>query len=223
MKHLSKVAKKQAILLPVFISVIVLMVSQAIAKPVDNSKATTANEMNRKNVAADHIISVDYLEKINNLRKGFPPEDNADADYRKAIDLYRHPSDDIYNLFGCRIRPSKRGLDDLPNEQRKALEQWITQNKAALAQFTQATQKPYYQPHYTGKTMVDADISMGINELGELSAALCWRVQFHISNGAVERGIKDIICCLRFGNHMSSGPKPLISFKGGYPLQGYRI
>jgi hypothetical protein len=168
-------------------------------------------EMSKKNIA------VNYVEKINNIGNTFPSEDNADPNYQKALGLYNRPSDDLYDY---KILRKNRLFDDLTNEQRQALEQWIAQNNAALVQFRAATQKPSYWPKYNGNEMLEVDNFVEISQLVELACALCWNAQFHISNGAVVQAIDELVCCFRFGNHLLSGPKPTVSFLSGMGCRG---
>jgi membrane protease YdiL (CAAX protease family)/dsDNA-binding SOS-regulon protein len=168
-------------------------------------------EMSKKDIA------VNYVEVINSIGGNISSEDNADADYQKALGLYVRPSDE---LFDYKLLQKNWLIDDLTDEQQQALKQWVTQNKDALIQFRLATQKPFYWPHYDGNEMLEADIFMGMSQLRELFNALIWKAQFHISNGAIEQAIDELVCCFRFGNHSLIGPKPMVSFIIGMGVKG---
>ncbi len=166
-------------------------------------------EMSKKN------ISVDYVEEINKIGNTFPAKDNADADYQKVLKSYNRPS---HRLYDFKLIRKNLWIDELTNEQRLALEQWITQNNAALVQFRLATQKPSYWPHYDGDLMLESDNFEQSSQLVELADALCWNARFDANNAETKQAFDDLACSYRFSNHLLSGPKPTLSFFCGMAI-----
>ena len=168
-------------------------------------------EMSKKN------IEVNYVDEINNIGNTFPSKDNADIDYQKALDLYNRPSKILY---GTKIIRKNLWPDELTAEQRQSLEQWLTQNNAAFVQFRQGTKKTSYWPHYDGDMIFEADNFVEMANLKELACALIWNAKIHVNNGDIQQAIDDLVSACRFGNHFSSGPKPMSSFLIGMGIKG---
>lgn len=160
-------------------------------------------------------VAINYVDAINELGQNVSADENAADNYEAAVASYV-PLSEYRDLVRKNIRVS-----DLSTEQRQLLEEWIGENTESLDHFRQAAYKPVYRPLFSGSQMLEAECFLDLSQLTDMARAVVWNAKLNAENGRFEAAADEIVCAMRFGNHLLQGPRPGIYFLCGMAVQQF--
>ncbi|MHC4570985.1 MAG: hypothetical protein ACYS0C_02765 [Planctomycetota bacterium] len=152
------------------------------------------------------VVTVDYVAEFNKLVR--PAADNslnASPLYDEAAELYEKLPDEVRELLGKRYKEASP-------EERRAIEQYLSENKEALDLVAVGAKKPYYWRRYISRKEEYGMMGILMPHLAEfrrLAYSLRSRAYLHVEDGRYEDAFSDIKTCYRFGRHLS-GNKTLV-------------
>jgi len=153
---------------------------------------------------------VDYVAKINELaRAGRDETLNAAPFYQKAIDLYVESGEELTTTLSRRPRPV--WTDELSDKEQSLLKEWVQSNSQALSQLELGTKKPYYwADNFSPSGNVIGILMPELAKFRQLGFAITWRAKLAAVKGNIDKAMKDIVTCYRFGLHQI-GPNLLVA------------
>jgi len=125
--------------------------------------------------------------------------------YNEAAELYEKLPDEVRELLGKRYKETSP-------EEKRAIEQYLSENKEALDLVAAGAKKPYYWRRYINRKEEFGMMGILMPHLAEfrrLAYSLRSRAYLHVEDGRYEDAFSDIKTCYRFGRHLS-GNKILV-------------
>lgn len=149
----------------------------------------------------DPTINFDYLARLNEISKPVVnSQDNAWADYEKAIELYVEPGGDVKKIV------YDANWSELSSDQKARLFEWLDKNQQAWQSFVAGSEKSYYFHEYT--VIEEPDLSMqvtvvlpNLTAMRDLSKMGVSRSQRHLEEEDVEKAVEASLSVIRCGWH----------------------
>lgn len=151
-------------------------------------------------------VTNDYVAKFLELSKptGYDPNDDAGDDYAKAIQSVVEFPEELRKVHQSYPTQWSR-------EEREQAETWVTSNTEALEQVEKGAQKSCYWLEYEhNDSTVLSVLPRNLDKFKYLAFALCMRAEMRTSQGELEQGFSDVMCCYQLGRHLLRN-KTLIS------------
>lgn len=159
-------------------------------------------------------IAFDYVEEINKIGN-VPVEDNAAPYYTRAAELLAKRPDGLFDIRNiCWIT-------ELSSQEQDLLKKWLSDNEAALAEIRAGTQKRFYQPKYSGASVLEMDgpAEHMYAKFLDLGMAMYWNAVLLAGEGKTDESMNELISCYRLSCHIMSGPKPVHELVTGMALK----
>jgi len=165
------------------------------------------------------VVTVDYVAELNRIVR--PAADNslnASPLYDEAAELYEKLPDEVRELLGKRYKEASP-------EEKRAIEQYLSENKKALDLVVAGVKKPYYWRRYINRK--EEYGMMGIlmphlSEFRRLVYSLRSRAYLHAEGGRYEDAFDDVRVCYRFGQHLK-GDKTLVEQLVGIAIEALAV
>ncbi len=159
-------------------------------------------------------ITTDYLSIINaNSRPKAPESENAWPHYKRAIELYVKPAEDIVDIALLGWEEERKSFATLTVSQQAGIEQWIRDNESAREEFVAGSRKPHFwiplslpagQPMYT----LEFPDLLPVRSLGALTI---WRSDIALNRGRPGEALEYSLVSARVGAHLQRQKVPLFS------------
>jgi membrane protease YdiL (CAAX protease family) len=150
--------------------------------------------------------SHDYVAEFLELSEpaNYDPNDDAREDYTKAIQSVVE--------FPEELREAHRSYPtQWSREEREQAEAWVISNTEALEHVEKGAKKSNYWLEYEHKdSTVLSVLPRNLDKFRHLAFALCMRAEMRTSQGELEQGFSDVMCCYQLGRHLLRN-KTLIS------------
>ena len=142
--------------------------------------------------------SHDYVAEFLELSKpaNYDPNDDAREDYTKAIQSVVE--------FPEELREAHRSYPtQWSREEREQAEAWVISNTEALEHVEKGAKKSNYWLEYEHKdSTVISVLPRNLDKFRHLAFALCMRAEMRTSQGGLEQGFSDAMCCYQLGRHL---------------------
>lgn len=166
-------------------------------------------------VQAEDPNLINYVSLYNNESQpqSFTEHNNAATHYQKAIDVYVEKPKGM-NRNDLRIWPN-----ELTEEKREMLKEWVKQNELALKYLIIGTKKPYLWKEVKSKDgSVLAILIPDLHIMRDLMYLLSYRAKLKAIEGDMKSATEDLMANFRFGNHLT-GPKTMVEQMLGVGFQ----
>jgi len=155
-------------------------------------------------------IRVDYLAQLNQMSR--PPlrdEDNAWPHYKKAIQLFVEPDEELgkSDAFRSSGEQADRSFSKLARQEQEEISKWIEQNVSAWQEFEAGSSKAYcYKEHqYSSENPNDRLLLCvtlpHLQVLKSLAKLGTWRARAAVSRGDTRPALEDCLTVARAGSH----------------------
>ena len=154
-------------------------------------------------------IRVDYVAKLNKLARPQVPQDqNAWPHYKRAIELYVEPDDEIKDIASfSRSQPeSWLAFSQQKPTQQELLKKWLDDNEPAWREFELGSAKPHYWVDYSTKhpnAPLIAIILPSLSRPRQLAKAGMWHSRRLAAGGQVAEAVDCCLTTARAGRHFS--------------------
>jgi len=166
-------------------------------------------------------ITVDYVAELNRISvpEGVDESMNASPYYEKAAEMLGELPEEMSELF------FKMYLGELTEEEKRKIEDYITEKSEVFEQVKKGTEKDYYWAVYETEPF---DNSFGgiiwsdARQYRTIARLLCIRSRKRVEEGDFEGALDDIAVCMKLGFHL----KQRKGFSGqlaGVAIQGLAI
>jgi hypothetical protein len=160
-------------------------------------------------VSGKPSVRIDYVASLNEMtRPEGTEEDNAWPYYERAIALrIRRISDpQAISAFEHPDYAEHREFAGLPDDVRRAIDQWLEANRVAWEDFVAAGSKPYFARSYQAPAGIVGPRLMSVHlpdlvALRDLSRVGLWQSRRHISQGRTVDALEDCLAVARAGRH----------------------
>jgi hypothetical protein len=157
----------------------------------------------------------DYAAVINTKAlAGKNAQDNAAELYKQAFDLYKTAPSQVSRLQLWQGWPS-----ELSDEQRTALDEWLTANQPAILKLTEGSRKSFFWLIYPKDIPLGTGPLSTYTQVNSLADALCRQAKIKAADGVIEDAIEDILTAYRFGQQIAAPPHTLAEQSTGLNIQ----
>lgn len=160
-----------------------------------------------------NLINYVSLYNKESQPQNFTENNNAATHYQKAIDVYVERPEGI-SRNDMRIWPN-----ELTEEKREMLKEWVKQNELALRHLITGTKKPYlWKEVKSSNGSVLAILIPDLHIMRDLMYLLCCRAKAKAIEGYMKGATEDLVANFRFSSHLT-GPKTMIEQMLGVGFQ----
>jgi hypothetical protein len=160
-------------------------------------------------VGGQPSVRIDYVALLNEMtRPNVAEGDNAWLYYERAIALRIDRISDPQALFAFEHPDyaEHREFAGLPDDARRAIDQWLEANRVAWEDFVAAGSKPYLARSYQTTDGANTPRLMSVHlpdlsALRDLSRVGLWQSRRHISQGRTVEALEDCLVVARAGRH----------------------
>ncbi len=150
-------------------------------------------------------ISVDYLAKLNELsRPNVAETENAWPHYKRAIDLYVDPPEEIEDVALFQGEgPCRKSFEALSSSEQGLIKKWVQANEAAWNQLIAGSQKPHFWIEHSiaDKSPLIQLYLPSYNSLRSTGKVGIWRSRIAMTEGRSKDFMEDCLAIARTGRH----------------------
>ncbi|MDO8301999.1 MAG: hypothetical protein Q7T18_02045, partial [Sedimentisphaerales bacterium] len=157
----------------------------------------------------------DYAAVINSVAmRGKLEKNNAAELYTKAFELYKAAPSQM-----SRMQVWQGWPNELKDEQRTAIDEWLAANQPAITKLTEGSRKSFFWLIYPKGIPLGAGPLSTYTQVNSLANAICWQAKVKAADGVIDDAIEDILTVYRFGQQIASPPHTLAEQTTGLSIQ----